>query len=113
MGDHIMSQQKRLGGTFAVAKDVARRETRDYLRSLMGPDLVFILLDTTLECMRERLSARHGGTLDEENMGDKKKFFELAGSDEDNTFNVTVDKDMDKEAVMKAVVDIIHKNGLA
>ena len=67
MAADIGRQQKRLGGTIAVAHAVARRKSRDFLRSLMGPDLVFFVLDTTAECMRERLNARHGSTMDGDN----------------------------------------------
>lgn len=113
MADDIARQQKRLGGTFAVAHAVARRESRDYIRSLMGPDLVFIVLDTTLECMRERLSARHGGSFDDEKFAEAKKIYEVAGSDEENAYNVTIEKGMDKQDVLKAVLEVISKNNLA
>ena len=71
MAEDIVRQQKRLGGAFAVAHAVARRESRDYLRSLVGPDLVFIVLNMTLECMKERLTARHGGAMDVEGMANR------------------------------------------
>ena len=113
IAEDIIRQQKRLGGTFAVAQAVARRETRDYLRSLVGPDLVFIVLNLTLDCVKERLAERHGGTVSLEEMAaDLVPIYEPAGSDEANTFNVTIEKGMDKGDVVKAVLETITQNNI-
>ena len=50
MGKDIARQKVRLGGDFAVAQAVVTRESREILRQLMGPDLVFIVLNLTKEC---------------------------------------------------------------
>lgn len=110
MAEDLDRQQKRLGGNFAVAHAVARKESRDYLRSLLGPDLVFIVLNMTLECMKERLTARHGGALDVDGMANKwLPINEPGGSNEENTFNVTIEKGMNKADVLKAVLDTIKE----
>ena len=114
MAEDIVRQQRRLGGTFAVAHAVARQKSREYLRSIVGPDLVFIVLNLTMDCNKERLAARHGGSIDVDEMAAAwLPIYEPAGSDEENAFNVTIEKGMDKGDVLEAVLDIIHKNNLA
>jgi len=114
MAEDIVRQQRRLGGTFAVAHAVARRESREYLRSIIGSDLVFIVMNLTMDCNKERLAARHGGTIDvEEVAAGWLPIYEPAGIDEENTFNITIEKGMDKGDVLKAILDIIRKNNLA
>jgi len=109
MADDISKQKERLGGTFAVAHAVATRDSRDYLRGLMGPDLIFVVLNMSKDCMRERLTARHGETLGEgfENM---YRVYEPAGEDEPNAHNVTIEKGMSKEDVINKVLDIMKNN---
>merc|ERR1711974_96619 len=46
MSREILKQKKRLGGDFAVAAVVSRR-SRDLCRSILGPDVVFIVLNLT------------------------------------------------------------------
>merc|ERR1712029_553390 len=55
MAEDIARQKERLGGTFAVAHAVATRKSRDFLRKLTGPDLFFIVLDLTPDCLMQRL----------------------------------------------------------
>ena len=106
MGGDIMKQKKRLGGTFAVAFAVPDRRARDYVRSLLGPDLVFIVLNITRECQAERIKKRHG-----ENVGDhlEKLFsrFRPADEDEEGAYNVTVEKGMTKEDVLQQVMEVV------
>ena len=63
MAEDITRQKKRLGGSFAVAHAVATVKSRDFIRSHMGPELVFIVLNMTQECQKERLKQRHGDTV--------------------------------------------------
>ena len=108
MSDDIAKQKKRLGGTFAVAHAVATPGSRDYLRKLMGPDLVFIVLNLTMECQKERLRERHGEGVGEALEG-MFKLFKPAGENEENAYNVTIDKGMSKKEVLKMVLDVVHK----
>ena len=75
----------------------------------MGPDLVFIVLNMTKDCMKERLSARHGETLGEgwEHMFD---IYEEAKEDEPNAHNITVGKGMSKDDVVNKVLEIMKNN---
>ena len=105
VAEDIVWQKRRLGGTFAVAHAVATRKSRDYLKQVMGPDLVFIVLNLTRKCASARLKGRHG-----ESVGDGLEkihsIYQRAGEDEVNAFNVDVDEGMTKEDVMQKVLEI-------
>ena len=89
-----------------MAHAVATRGSRDYLRKLMGPDLVFVVINMTRECQKERLKERHG-----ESVGDlmEKMFnlYEPAGEDEENAFNIMIEDNMNADNVIDKVMDII------
>ena len=106
MAEDITRQKKRLGGSFAVAHAVATVKSRDFIRSHMGPELVFIVLNMTQECQKERLKQRHGDTVGDA-MINMFKMYEPAKEGEKNTFNVTIDQGMSKEDVMEEVLKIV------
>ena len=85
-------QKNRLGGDFAVAFAVMSRKSRDLLRTLLGPDLVFIVLNLTKECQTKRIEARHPG---EGQKGVR------------NSFNVEIKENMTPKDVMNAVLEVI------
>ena len=111
MGKDIARQKVRLGGDFAVAQAVVTRESRELLRQLMGPDLVFIVLNLTKECQHQRIDRRHPGK-EQEMFRDilYKMFdaFEPAGEDEHNAYNVSINENMSKDDVMDAVLKTIE-----
>ena len=47
LADHIAKERQRLGGDFAVAQAVFSRNQRNLLRQIIGPDLVFMVLNMT------------------------------------------------------------------
>ena len=112
MAQQVMTQKKRLGGDFAVAFAVVTRESRELLKKMVGPELVFVVLNLTKECQTKRILARHPGD-------DQKMFqdvlmnmfdsYEPAGEDETNALNVTIDEDMTRDQVMKSVLDAIKQ----
>ena len=110
MGKDILRQKIRLGGDFAVAQAVVSRESRELLRKLMGPDLVFIVLNLTEECQQARILARHPGKEQEAFQKLLKSMFaayEPAGEDEPNAYNVSIDQNMSKDDVMNVVIETI------
>ena len=110
MAKDILRQKERLGGDFAVAQAVVSRESRDLLRSRMGPELVFIVLNLTKECQNKRISARHPGEEQKVFADILHKVFEAyqpAGEDEENAYNVTIDETQTPDDVMKKVLDVI------
>ena len=108
MAESIAQQKARLGGTFAVAHAVASRRSRDYLRRLLGPDLVFLVLNLTEDCVRERLKQRHGAGSSSGVLERMYKLYQPAGDDEENAFNVTVDSNMTKDEVLQNVLAIVR-----
>ena len=108
MADDIQRQRKRLGGTFAVAHAVATRGNRDFIKSLMGPDLVFIVLNLTQECTTERIMARHGESAEgAEGLERAHSAFQPADEDEERAYNVTIQKGMSKQEVLQKVLEIV------
>ena len=107
MADDIAKQKKRLGGDFAVAHAVPTFNCREFIRSLMGPDLVFIVLNMTQECQKERIFQRHGDTVGDM-MSSLHKMYEAAKDGEENAYNVTIDQGMSREDVMKEVLKIVE-----
>ena len=98
-----MSKKQALN--FAVAHAVATRNGRDYLKQLMGPNLVFIVLNLTRKCTSARLKDRHGDSVGE-GLENIHSIYQPAGVDEENAFNVDVDEEMTKEDVMQEVLKI-------
>ena len=60
MSKHIVLQRKRLGGNMAIAQAVFSRGQRERIRKMIGPDLVFIVMNLTKECQLKRVESRHG-----------------------------------------------------
>ena len=60
MSKHIALQRKRLGGNMAIAQAVFSRGQRERIRKMIGPDLVFIVMNLTKECQLKRIESRHG-----------------------------------------------------
>ena len=63
MANHVAMQRKRFGGSMAIAQAVFSRAQRDKLRKIIGPDLVFVVLNMTKECQSKRVKSRHGDSL--------------------------------------------------
>ena len=99
----VCKQRKRLGGDWAIAQAVFSRTQRDQLRKIIGPDLIFMVLNLTKECQSKRLENRHASDGDEvgAQMADMmKRFYDLyepAGDDEENAFNIDITEEMSIE----------------
>ena len=59
--DDIKSGRDRIGGDWAVAMGGFTRQVRDLVRSRLGPDVTFVVLDMAWEDMEERFRSRHRG----------------------------------------------------
>ena len=109
MAKHIVNERQRLGGDFAIAQAVFSRTQRDLLRELLGPDLVFIVMNMTKESQIERVSKRHAGNLPESFMNvlfNWREMCEPAGDDEANAYNLDITGNMTKEEVVQKVLEI-------
>ena len=81
----------------AVAQAIYSRKQRDYLRKILGPECVFIVLNMSNECAKKRIIGRHGDSLNEDFLDRMIKLvgmFEPAGADEENAYNVEITEDM-------------------
>ena len=59
--DDIKRGRERIGGDWAVALIVNTRRMRDLVRSRLGPNLTFVVLEMAWEDLEERYRSRHGG----------------------------------------------------
>jgi len=108
MCEDISRERQRIGGDWAIASLAMNKEFRDIIRSFLGPDLVFIVLNMEREEVRERLMNRHR---DHEGMVDMlmkiTKLCEAATEDEDQAINVLVTKDMSQEDVVNKIMEVV------
>ena len=108
----INVQRKRIGGDFAVALAIPNRECRDYVRTIV-PDCIFVTMNLTRDTQKKRVETRHGSGAQKvvEAFAKMYDFYELAGEDEKNTFNVDISEDMTPKIVMNTILEILEKNG--
>ena len=112
MSEHVDKQRKRLGGDMAIAQTVFSRNQRDKIRKILGPDLVFIVLNMTEDCMTTRVKKRHGDSLGEIILNILKGYSELcepADDDEENAYNITITEEMSPEDLIQIILEIINK----
>ena len=112
MSEHVGKQRKRLGGNMAIAQAVFSRNQRDKIRKILGPDLVFIVLNMTKECQNKRVQKRHGDSLGDDFLQILYRYAELcepAGEDEENAYNVTIMEGMSPEDVIQKILEIVNK----
>jgi len=108
--EDIMKEKKRIGGDWAVATALAiNKDWRQFLRSLLGPELIIVNLTMSDEGIRNRLMARHNGnsTIVDLLMKQKQKFTDLCqeGDDEDGVLNIYVTEGMSKNDVVDQILE--------
>ena len=115
LNKHLIQQKLRLGGNFVVAHAVPSRDTRNYIREGLGSlgqdQVVFIVLNMSLEASRKRVLARHGDGIDGllTFVEGIHKLYEPAGEDEANTFNVDIEDGMSKDEVLAKVMEVVKR----
>ena len=109
MAENIIRERKRIGGDWAIAQAVPTRTYRDYIRKLLGPDLIFVVLHMTKEDQEARIKARHGD--EESHMNDMLlkcyDVFEPASPDEPNALDVLVTPAMTRDDVVNKVLQML------
>ena len=110
MAKCIANERKRLGGDFAVAQAIPKKFSRDVIRKIAGPDLVFILLVLPKETILERLKKRHGEGEVSDEMTEQcfQISYEPKEENEENTFEVVITSDMSPEDVAEKIKMIIE-----
>jgi len=106
MCDDIKRERERIGGDWAVAGFVMNRELRDFMRSKLGPDLIFVLLDMEEEDIKERVRTRHKGSEQAVNMLVKFACEPIA-EDEEKAVTLKITKDMTREDVVEKILGIV------
>jgi len=81
---------------------------RDHIRSILGPDLLFVILSMDKEEVKKRVTERHQG---DEQAADLVQSFnnlcEPIGEDEENAVDVAVTADMTRDDVVKKILDLV------
>jgi len=104
----ILRERKRIGGDWAIATVAFTRALRDHIRSVLGPDLIFVILSMDEEEVRKRVTARHHGEEQaSELMEPINKLCEPIGDDEENAVSIRVTTDMTKEDVLQKILDLV------
>lgn len=108
MCEDIKKERKRIGGDWAIAAVTFKRETRDFIRSRLGPDLVFVVLNMEEKEAKKRVLARHSG--DEralKMMMEVNKICDPVAEDEENAVSVAVTDDMTREDVVNKILEMV------
>ena len=82
-----------------------------YYQFIFSFCLVFLVLNLTKEAQDHRLLARHGsdeaGKLSADLMRKVFNFYEPAGNDEENAFNIDISEEMSVEDVMNKILEVL------
>ena len=111
MIENVIKQKERLGGTFAVAQAIPLCKTREYISEIAGPDLVFIVMNLSNDCVAARLKQRHGESGITTALAKMHSKFQPASKGERNSYNVTIEENMSKEDVMQKILDMLNTIG--
>merc|ERR1712013_413445 len=96
------------GSDWVVAMAVDTRAWRDFIRSRLGPDLEFVVLEMDLEMIQNRVRSRHDN--DEgavQMLMNLVKLFEPKAEDENNTVALNLTTDMKPETVVEKILQKI------
>ena len=111
IGEDIAKQSKRLGGDMIIAQAIFTRGQREYLREIIGPKLIFLVLNMNKDCQMKRVRERTPGVGEAflEILFNYAEKCESAGEDEINAYNVTITEEMTREDVEKTILELIQK----
>ena len=111
IGEDIAKQSKRLGGDMIIAQAIFTRGQREYLREIIGPKLIFLVLNMNKDCQMKRVRERTPGVGEAflEILFNYAEKCEPAAEDEINAYNVTITEEMTREDVEKTILELIQK----
>ena len=104
MAEDILKERKRVGGDWIVAFAMSKRLDRDIFRKVLGDDLIFVVLDISLDLVTERLKGRGKGEVE---LAKEHHEYEPAQKDEPNTISFEIKKNATREENAQAVHDLI------
>ena len=106
MAEDIRKERRRVGGDWIVAFAMSRVTDRDIFREVLGEDLLFVVLDISLDLVKERLAGRGIG---EEKMAKIHWKFQPAQKDEPKTTAFQMLRGVSKQDNADAVLRIINE----
>ena len=94
----------------AIANTINKCASRTQLRKLIGPDLIFIVLNLTEECLRKRILHRHGEVSEKlfNIYSETAKSYEPARPDEENVFGLEITENDSPQDVLQKVLKIVN-----
>lgn len=101
----IANEKRRIGGDWVVANAVPTRVSRDHIRTKLGPNLIFVVMDMSKEDQQARVKERQGD--DEEMINQMCKAYEIFEppvADEPNTIHLLITKDMTRDDVVDKII---------
>ena len=106
MAEDIKTERNRVGGDWIVAFALKKRLDREIFMNVFGEDLIFVVLDISLDLVKERLKGRGKG---DEGLANHHWKFEPAFEDEPNTIGFEIIKRRSEEENAQAVLDLINQ----
>ena len=108
----VLKQRKRLGGDWILDHATPTRKLREIIKSTLTNDVIFIVLNVKKKLVSTRLTGRHGNDTYfskklSQYLAGLHKYYEPAGKDEENAFNVDVTQDITKEELVQKILEII------
>ena len=106
MSQYVKAERDRIGGDWAIAQAVPTRALRDEIKKIL-PDVTFVTLTIKEDDLKKRLHNRHGEDQSDTNdwMLGIHKFYEPAGDDEANAFNIDLEPSMTPNDVLQIILD--------
>ena len=105
MAENIKAERERVGGDWIVAFALKKRLDRDIFRKIIGPDLLSIVLDISLDLVKERLQGRGEG---EDALANEHWQHQPAGKDEPRTLGFEIIRERSKQENADAVFKLIN-----
>ena len=114
MATHVKQEKERIGGlNWVVAQAVPHRWLRDYMKQIMGPDCIFVVLSLSDETQAKRVEKRYAN-FDEgmkkwvtQFLQDAAKQYDKAGEDEENAVNVLITPDDNEQDVIEKILTAV------
>ena len=95
MAENIKVEKARIGGHWIISHAVASKTLRNEIRKILGPDLVFVILDLDEETMKKRLKSRYGANSSLYNtILNVSKMYELSDGGTKNSIEIQVSDSM-------------------
>jgi len=110
MAADIDREKKRIGGDFAIAHVLMTAKIRKFMRDLLGPDLIIVVLTMSSTDRRARVLARHEGDSSSADLMDHfEKMMEGVQENEPNTIDLKVDSSMTREEVVAKIFEKVEE----